>query len=151
MSTKGSFSCSTCTRTWQGRWPWFDELASYKKDKVWNFGRKKNRKRACMEFDESIATIESNDFLTLIIMKMEISLSPTRSQLEQTHCWRACQDQGKKKHRKQLNNFIAELEIPFPCYFIMNKKNKKESIIIIFGPQVIKPQNPERLMNFFKY
>ena len=93
-----------------------DELASYKKDKVW----KEKEQEKGMEFDESVATIESNDSEYNEDGDKFIANQNKRTAEEHAKI------REKKKHRKQLNNFIAELEIP--CYFIMNKKNKKESL-----------------------
>ena len=91
-----------------------EELASYKKDKVW----KEKEQEKGMEFDESVATIESNDSDYNEDGNKFIANQNKRTAEEHAKI------REKKKHRKQLNNFIAELEIP--CYFIMNKKNKKE-------------------------
>ena len=73
-----------------------------------------------MEFDASIPTIES----------ASISEDGGNGQFLQKMNKRSAAEHAKikekKKHRKQLNAFIAELEIP--CYFISPKKSKKETL-----------------------
>lgn len=91
-----------------------NELASYKKDKVW----KEKEEEKGMVFDESVATIES------------VSLSEDGGGFINNMNKRSAAEHAKikekKKHRKLLNGFIAELEIP--CYFISGKKSKKATL-----------------------
>ena len=86
------------------------ELAQYKKDKIW----KEKEMEKGMEFDESVATIESvsDGEDELMLNKMNKRTPAENAKIKE-----------KKKHRRQLNAFIAELEIP--CYFINAKKSKK--------------------------
>lgn len=92
-----------------------NELASYKKDKVW----KEKEEEKGMEFEESVPTIESisnvSDDGGNFINNMNKRSAAEHAKIKE-----------KKKHRKLLNGFIAELEIP--CYFIAGKKTKKETL-----------------------
>ena len=88
------------------------ELAAHKKAKVW----KEKEIEKGMEFEASVASIESgSDAGGNFLQRMG----------QHTAAEHAKNDE-KKKQRKLLNGFIAELEIP--CYFIMNKKKKKSSL-----------------------
>jgi hypothetical protein len=90
-----------------------NELASYKKDKVW----KEKEQEKGMEFEASVATVESveDDGGENFINKMNSRTPAEHAKIKEM-----------KKHRKLLNGFIAELEIP--CYFISGKKSKKETL-----------------------
>lgn len=90
-----------------------NELASYKKDKYW----KEKEEEKGMEFEASVATIESfSEDGGLMIDKLNKRSAAEHAKMKE-----------KKTHRKLLNAFIADLEIP--CYFISkSKENKKETL-----------------------
>ena len=88
------------------------DLAQFKKDKIW----KEKEEEKGVEFEASVPTLESmSDEGGLMLNNLSKRTPAEHAKMNE-----------KKKHRKHLNAFIADLEIP--CYFIAPKKGKKETL-----------------------